>query len=135
MANLHAAAIGSPQLEGKQILVVDDNAVNLDIAAETLAYSGATVESAASGEDALGFIDRVRYDLILLDLTMPGIDGNTVGKAIRSSAINSNTPILVFTASDNSDAVQAVKRLNAQGLVSKPVDVDDLLATVVKHVG
>jgi CheY-like chemotaxis protein len=130
----HVAAMGKPQLSGKKILVVDDNAINLDIAVETLSYSGAAVEAAASGDEALGRIVSVRYDLILLDLTMPGVDGTTVGKAIRASEGNARTPILLFTASDNAEALLAAATVGAQGLVAKPVDVDDLLAQVVEHV-
>jgi CheY-like chemotaxis protein len=92
------------------------------------------VEAAASGDEALGRIDRVRYDLILLDLSMPGVDGTAVGRAIRTSAANARTPILLFTASDNADALRTAADLGAQGLVAKPVDVDDLLAQVVEQV-
>jgi CheY-like chemotaxis protein len=120
-------------LKGKRILVVDDNLINLDIASETLLTSGALVDSAASGEEALTYLAKAQYDLVLLDLTMPGIDGMTVGRSIRASENNGKAAVLVFTASDAGDAKAAVKELNAQGVIYKPVDVDDLLNTVGKH--
>lgn len=123
----------APSLGGKRILVVDDNDINLDIAAESLTQSGADVDSADSGDKALDMIKATKYDLVLLDLTMPGTDGIVVGKAIRTSNNNADTPVVVFTASDTVDAARAVRELSAQGLVSKPVDVDDLLAVVAKH--
>jgi CheY-like chemotaxis protein len=129
----HAAANGS-SLGGTRILVVDDNEINLDIAAESLLQSGAAVDSADSGDKALELIKQTKYDMVLLDLTMPGTDGMVVGKAIRSSAKNADTAVVVFTASDSVDALRAVRELSAQGLVAKPVDVDDLLAVVAKHV-
>lgn len=120
-------------LNGKRILVVDDNLINLDVAAETLLSSGADVDSAPGGAEALTFLAKTKYDLVLLDLTMPGIDGLEVGRAIRVCTNNSKTPVLLFTASDTSDAKRAAKEIGAQGLVAKPVDVDDLLRNVSKH--
>jgi two-component system, sensor histidine kinase and response regulator len=120
-------------LAGKRILVVDDNPINLDIAAETLLLSGAEVDSAGGGEDAIALIAKTKYDLVLLDLTMPDVDGLEVGRSLRSSEKNSDTALLLFTASDVSDAQRAVQELKAQGLVSKPVDVDDLTRKVAQH--
>jgi CheY-like chemotaxis protein len=128
-----ATVAASPGLRGKKILVVDDNLINLDIASETLVSSGAEVDSAPGGAEALKLLAATKYDLVLLDLTMPGVDGMEVGRTLRSSPNNGQTPVLLFTASDTGDAKRAVKELNAQGLVSKPVDVDDLLKSVAKH--
>ena len=127
------AAGPSTALKGKRILVVDDNPINLDIASETLLSSGAEVDIAAGGEEALKYLENTKYDLVLLDLTMPGIDGLTVGRAIRSSQINGETVVLLFTASDAGDAKRAVNEINAQGIVSKPVDIDVLLKNVSKY--
>lgn len=120
-------------LAGKRILVVDDNPINLDIAAETLLLSGAEVDSAGGGEDAIALIAKTKYDLVLLDLTMPDVDGLEVGRSLRASEKNSKTALLLFTASDASDAQRAVRELSAQGLVSKPVDVDDLARKVAQY--
>lgn len=133
-AGARPAVATSSGLKGKKFLVVDDNLINLDIAAETLLSSGAHVDSAPGGEEALTFLAKTKYDLVLLDLTMPGVDGMAVGRSIRSSQNNGTTAVLLFTACDTGDAKRAVKELNAQGLVPKPVDVDDLLKAVSKHV-
>ena len=120
-------------LAGKRILVVDDNPINLDIASETLLMSGAEVDSAGGGEDAIALLGKTKYDLVLLDLTMPGVDGWVVGRALRSSDVNAKTALLLFTASDANDAQRAARELDAQGLVAKPVDVDDLTRKVEKY--
>jgi CheY-like chemotaxis protein len=122
------------QLSGKRILVVDDNMINLDIAAETLSACGAEVETATGGGEAIELIGKARYDLILLDLSMPDIDGLAVGRAVRASETNASTAIMLFTASDAGEAKAAVRELNAKGYVSKPVDVDDLSRKVQQHV-
>lgn len=121
-------------LTGRRVLVVDDNAVNLEIAAETLSASGAEVDSAAGGAEAMDLIAKAKYDLILLDLSMPDVDGLTVGRAVRASDNNATTALVLFTASDASEAAQAARELQAKGLVSKPVDVDELARTVAKHI-
>lgn len=122
------------KLCGKRILVVDDNAINLDIAAETLAGCGAEVVTATGGGEAIELIGKAKYDLILLDLSMPDIDGLAVGRAARASTTNASTALMLFTASDAGDARAAMRELNAQGYVSKPVDVDDLTNKVQQHV-
>ena len=120
-------------LAGKRILVVDDNPINLDIAAETLLLSGAEVDSAGGGEDAIALIAKTKYDLVLLDLTMPDVDGLEVGRSLRASEMNSKTALLLFTASDAADAQRAARELGAQGMVAKPVDVDDLTRKVAQY--
>jgi len=131
--NAYAAAIGKPLLTGKRILVVDDNAVNLDIATETLLLSGAQVDSAASGQEAIDLIKEASFDIVVLDLSMPLVDGFDVGRAMRASVKNAQTPLLLFTAADTDRAQQAVRELKADGLIAKPVDVDVLLDIVCKH--
>ena len=134
MSQTELAASPNARLTGKRILVVDDNLINLDIAGEALLSSGAEVDSAAGGEEALTFLAKTKYDLVLLDLTMPVIDGLTVGHAIRASENNGKTPVLLFTASDVGDAKRAAQEISAQGLVFKPVEVDDMLKSVSMHI-
>jgi CheY-like chemotaxis protein len=61
------------------------------------------------------------------------MDGLTVGRTLRASNKNANVGIVLFTASDAAEAKKAAQQLDAKGLVAKPLDVDDLLRTVVKH--
>jgi CheY-like chemotaxis protein len=114
-------------LKGKKILVVDDNLINLDVAVEAFAMVGADVDGASDGAEAIEMVERNAYDLLLLDLFMPGVDGLDVGHAARISAANKNTRMLIFTASDKADANSAMQDLNANGIVGKPVEIDDLL--------
>jgi CheY-like chemotaxis protein len=120
-------------LAGKRILVVDDNAINLDVAAESLLGCGAEIDTASGGIAALRSIERMAFDLILLDLSMPDLDGIAVGKAIRSSGLNANVAVLLFTAADNEEAQHAQKEIAAVGLISKPVDIDHLIHMAFLH--
>lgn len=128
-----AGAVPSTGLNGKKILVVDDNPINLDIATETLQLAGAEVDAAASGREALTLFAAKAYDLVVLDLAMPEMDGLAVGSAMRAADKNADVGILLFTASDAAEAKKAAQQLGARGLVSKPLDVDDLLRSAIKH--
>ncbi len=131
LANIPDAPNGSASpntaLFGKKVLVVDDNLINLDVAVEAFLMAGAKVDSTPTGAEAITLIERNVYDLLLLDLFMPGVDGLEVGHAARASAKNKNTCMLIFTASDKDDASRAVADLHADGFIAKPVEIDDLL--------
>jgi CheY-like chemotaxis protein len=129
MSTLDEPTVGGPSagLKGKKVLVVDDNFINLDVAVEAFLLVGAEVESTTHGAEAITMIERTKYDLLLLDLFMPDVDGLDVGHAARTSAINKDTRMLIFTASDKADASRAMQDLNANGIIAKPVEIDDLL--------
>jgi len=124
---------GHASLLNRKVLVVDDNPINLEIVVEALHDAGALVTEASNGQDALDHIARTTFDLVVLDLTMPDIDGFDVGRGIRSSANNATVPLLIFTASDAADARAAMRDLNAQDIVAKPMDIADLLSKADKH--
>jgi len=69
-----------------------DNAINLDIATEALQFAGADVDSAPSGGEALTLLASKAYDLVVLDLAMPEMDGLAVGRALRGSDKKPTSP-------------------------------------------
>ena len=110
------------------ILVVDDDAPIRRMLERTLAAEGYAVESAADGGDALVSIERSTPDLILLDVTMPGLDGLTVCRRLRDKGLA--TPVLLLTARD--ELVDRVAGLDAgaDDYVVKPFETVELLARV-----
>ncbi|MEL6161073.1 MAG: response regulator [Cyanobacteria bacterium J06627_32] len=115
------------------ILIVDDNPRNLSVAVDSLSELGATVIIARSGESGL---KRARYaepDLILLDILMPDMDGFEVCQQLKQDIKTSAIPIIFMTAL--SDTVNKVKGLRAGGIdyVTKPFNVEELLARVTNH--
>ena len=110
------------------ILVVDDDAPIRRMLERTLAAEGYAVESAADGGDALVSIERSTPDLILLDVTMPGLDGLTVCRRVRDRGLA--TPVLLLTARD--ELVDRVAGLDAgaDDYVVKPFETVELLARV-----
>ncbi|MBX6377274.1 MAG: response regulator transcription factor [Clostridia bacterium] len=111
----------------ERILVVDDERPIADILRFHLERSGYEVVVAYNGEDAIALTQRERFDLVLLDLMLPRVDGFSVCREIRS---RSGVPILMLTArQDEQDVVQGLE-LGADDYVTKPFSARELLARV-----
>ena len=108
--------------EGARLLIVDDNEMNLDVINGLLKPTKVYVDNAMSGEAALELAGRKRYDLIMLDQMMPGMDGVTTMNKLRDAGVS--TPIVVLTA--DADAKRAYLEKGFDGFVAKPVKGKDL---------
>ena len=116
-------------LHGK-LLVVDDNEMNRDMLSRRLERKGHTVVQAEDGKVALECIEKQSFDVILLDIMMPGIDGIEVLKSIRESQSVTELPVIMVTARDDTvDIVKALK-LGASDYITKPLDFPVVLARV-----
>ena len=112
------------------LLVVDDNEMNRDMLSRRLSRRGNTVTTAEDGHIALELIEENAFDVILLDIMMPGISGIDVLKTLRQSYSAAELPIIMATAkSDNEDIIEALK-LGANDYVTKPLDFPVVLARV-----
>ena len=119
----------SSEVSGK-ILVVDDNEMNRDMLSRRLARRGLTVEVAEDGSRALEMIETGDFDLILLDIMMPGIDGYEVLERVRREQGAMDLPIIMATArSESEDVVRALK-IGANDYVTKPFDFPVVMARV-----
>ena len=87
-------------LDGIRVLVVDDCMVVRELMSLTLRPMGAVVDIAETGEDALGKIGNTRYDIIFLDVMLPGIDGNRVCKSIKREPKTRHIPVVMLTSRD-----------------------------------
>ncbi len=85
-------------LAGARVLLAEDNPINRDVALGFLADAPVTVDVAADGAQAVDMVRRIRYDLVLMDVQMPGMDGLTAARAIRAQASGATTPIVAMTA-------------------------------------
>lgn len=114
-----------------RILVVDDNQTNRLLVSEILKAAGHRYELASSGEAALGKVAAEDFDLILMDINMPRMDGLQTAAHIRSMRGNKRSiPILALTASALPDEVETYLRAGMNGYLAKPVNPKDLLSTV-----
>ena len=110
------------------ILLVDDVARVADFVRRGLSAEGWSVDHAADGEDALELAATNSYDVILLDLMLPGIQGQDVCRKLR--ARKTNTPILMLTALDSPEEKVTGLRIGADDYLPKPFDFDELIARV-----
>jgi sigma-B regulation protein RsbU (phosphoserine phosphatase) len=113
-----------------RLLVVDDNELNRDMLSRRLSRRKHTVQTAEDGQEALALIEKQSFDVILLDIMMPGISGIEVLKTLRKSYSAAELPIIMATAqSEDEDIVEALK-LGANDYVTKPLNFPVVLARV-----
>jgi PAS domain S-box-containing protein len=119
-------------IEGVRVLVVDDNAANRELARIVLCSVGVSVEETCGGEEAVRAALTTPYDIILMDVRMPNVDGWAALRRIRSAiGPNQETPILAFSA-DTSLAPKNRGDYAFDDLVSKPLEPAALVMSVAK---
>ncbi len=113
-----------------RLLVVDDNEMNRDMLSRRLTRRGHDVLTAADGQEALAMVERESFDVILLDVMMPGITGLDVLRQIRRTHDGTSLPVVMVTAKDaSSDVVEALEA-GANDYVTKPLDFPVVSARV-----
>jgi PAS domain S-box-containing protein len=123
-------------LEGKRILVAEDNKINFFVANKFLTGWGVIVSQAENGQLALDLLEKEDFDLILMDLQMPVMDGIEATRIIRKSEnprINS-IPIVALTAAIMSENHDKIDELNINEYVLKPFKPHDLFERILKHI-
>jgi len=121
-----------PPLSGR-LLVVDDDADSRDLLARRLRSNGHTVTEADSGRKALDLLNSEEFELILLDVMMPGVDGFDVLGQIRESRSLVDLPVIMVTARDSSvDMVEGLRK-GANDYLTKPIDFAVALARIQTH--
>jgi signal transduction histidine kinase len=115
------------------LLVVDDNEMNRDVMSRRLRREGYAVDVAEDGYRAMEMIKKTKYDLILLDVMMPGLSGFEMLPMIRQLYEVTDLPVIMATAKDQSEDVVEGLRLGANDYVTKPIDHPVLLARIQLH--
>lgn len=109
-------------MKSRHLLIVDDNENNRDMLARRFEKQGYTTETASNGEDALEMIALKKFDAVLLDVMMPGIDGVEVLRRIRKKQSLVELPVIMVTAKgEREDLVNALEA-GANDFIPKPVD-------------
>ncbi len=116
----------------KKILVVDDEDALRTVLSSELVGEGYEVETAADGDEAMNVVQMKPFDLVLLDIKMPKVDGFEVLKFLKSKYPNIKVIMLTGFA-DLKNAIES-KKLGAEDFVSKPYDLVDLLTTIERVV-
>jgi len=108
--------------EGGRLLLVDDDLMIRMLAAESLRHAGFDVREADCGEEALRLFNEEDFDLMLLDVMMPGIDGYQVCEQIRQHAKGAWLPILMLTGLNDTDSIERAYACGATDFVTKPIN-------------
>ncbi len=115
------------------ILIVDDNTQNLQILANILQAENYKVAMVKDGKKALEFMDKIRPDLILLDIMMPGLDGFHVCQRFKQNEDNRDTPVIFISALNATE--EKIKAFEAGGVdyITKPFHRDEVIARIRTH--
>lgn len=118
-------------LTGIPILVVDDNPLHQQIAARILEFAGATVTMAGNGEQAVLLLERGKYELIIMDLLMPVMDGYAATRYIRNH-LRLDTPVLALTADPTPGRRSRCLQAGMNDYMLKPFELPDLFDRITR---
>ncbi|MDB5258775.1 MAG: arcB, partial [Chitinophagaceae bacterium] len=118
-----------------QVLLVDDNQVNLFVAERILEKAGCTVVTATNGEEAIKKAQEKNFDLILMDIQMPKMDGITATKAIKELLKKKTPPIIAMTAYAMKEDQEKFINSGMNDYISKPISADNLLIKIQEWLG
>jgi CheY-like chemotaxis protein len=116
--------------EGLRVLLAEDNPINALLARALLTRAGCVVDRAATGEEALTALEQAPYDVVLMDMRMPGMDGLTAARTLRQRG--DCTPIIALTANAFEDDRRACLESGMDDFLSKPLDPKALHAALAR---
>ena len=122
-----------PRIDGLRLLLAEDLPLNIMVARRLLERQGAKVDVAEHGHQAVALARQHSYNLILMDLQMPLMDGFEAAKAIREAGIG--TPVLAFSADASPQARAQAQAVGMAGFVPKPFNPEYLLQEILHWVG
>ena len=130
---------GEQKLEGKQILLVEDNEINMEIAEFYLTDLGATVSKAWNGKEALELFEASEpgsYDVILMDVMMPEMDGHEATQRIRAlkRPDTQTVRIVAMTAQTSEDSIHKCLDAGMDGHIAKPINEEKILSALHKNI-
>ena len=123
-----------PAIAGARVLLVDDNDLNQQVGAELLSGAGLVVDVAQNGQAALDMLAQTAYDLVLMDMQMPVMDGLAATRLLRQNPAWANLPVLAMTANAMSRDRDLCLEAGMNGHLAKPIDPDELFATLLQWI-
>jgi CheY-like chemotaxis protein len=114
------------------ILVVEDNPDNMKLVTWALEDEGYAFEGVTSAEEGLEVLGRRPIDLVLMDVSLPGIDGKEATRRIRSDPALARLPVIAVTAHAIKGEAEAILASGVDALVTKPIDERLLLETIAR---
>lgn len=109
-------------MNGKRILVVEDNSLNLELVTDLLEVAGFAVIPARRAEEGLRLARTASPDLVLMDLTLPGMDGLEAAQLLKADTATSHLPVVALTARAMKGDEAKVLSTGCDGYLAKPID-------------
>ena len=134
-ASARGKILAKGAMRDRRLLLVEDNEVNQELALELLRDTGATVDVASNGVEALARIAQVAYDAVLMDCQMPVMDGYEATRQLRLQPANAGLPVIAMTANAMAGDRERCLEVGMNDHVAKPIDLQILLATLAKWLG
>ncbi|MFH1684059.1 MAG: response regulator [Candidatus Margulisiibacteriota bacterium] len=119
---------------GKSILIIEDYPETLEMMRTVFEGIGYKVKTAETGEQAFEILARQNFDIILLDIMLPRIDGFEVCRRIKSNPKTQNIAVVATTAFDVPDIVEKCTSAGADDVLLKPFEISDLIDIIKKYV-
>ncbi len=114
--------------------MVEDNEINQQVAQEILEKAGFLVDIAEDGKQAVEVVEKISYDLVLMDIQMPVMDGYEATKEIRKNPKYINLPILAMSASAMTQDMENASAAGMNGHVPKPIELKQLFSTLLEWI-
>ena len=121
-------------VRGARVLLVDDNDLNQQVGAELLGEAGLVVDVAGNGQVALDMLARTRYDVVLMDMQMPVMDGLTATHLLRQNPAWAQLPVLAMTANAMSTDRDRCLEAGMNGHIAKPIDPEELFGQLLRWI-
>ncbi len=119
---------------GSRVLYIEDNVDNLVLVRRILRAAGYNLLEATSAQEGIALAEQHIPDLILMDVNMPEMDGLTATKRLRQNPALNDVPIVALTANIMRDVLAEVIDAGCDGFITKPIQVDDFPAQVLRFV-
>ena len=122
-------------MSSKKILIGEDSSIIINLTRNVLAFENYEMKSARNGKLVLDLLEKEDFDLILMDITMPVMDGLECTKQIRAmeDSKKSTLPIIAISGNLNNFSPEEFRKFGFDDFIQKPLDYDKVLATVKKH--
>jgi two-component system cell cycle response regulator DivK len=117
----------------KEILIVEDNPMNMELILDLLEFYGHSVTGAEDGIKALECLDRNKYDIILLDMQLPKMDGLEVLERIKQNPAIADIPVIAVTAHAMKGSEEHFIEKGCVDYISKPIDINKFRVLIEKY--
>jgi len=117
-------------MAGERILIVEDEPLNMELFRDLLEAAGYIVYEAADAREAIEQAKSMKFDLILMDIQLPGMDGLEATRIIKEDSQNTDTPIVALTAYAMKGDRDRVKAAGCDGYITKPINVKEFVKSV-----